>query len=258
MKRFPNIEWSGPAWYRVKVDEDGYPEEFKLVHFHPLDLGSSASTEWEAKDLASILKKSYEDHPSLKHCYIGLIHSHHTMGAFLSGTDTATVQEMAPEKGFYGSLVVASSGKATEAFGFGYKDQYKCSHCITIDESNIILKVPEQKVEDDWKEQADIIEKNKPAVTTKFGKQVGMFEGHKHMSATDKKKNAILASKTEKDQKKILKLIDKNSEGKLTDVDLEAKLESLGLDVTEIMYLTGEITSAYYDGYEYGGFYGRY
>ena len=139
LNRFKDLEWSGPAWYRVKTDKDGFPTEWRIIHFHPLDLGSHAATEWEAKDLAKILKETYALMPSLKKAYMGLIHSHNTMGAFLSGTDTSTIQEMAPDEGFYGSLVVASAGKALHAFGFGYKDQYKCAHSIEVDEKDIKL-----------------------------------------------------------------------------------------------------------------------
>ena len=173
LNRFKDLEWSGPAWYKVKTDEDGFPTEWRIIHFHPLDLGSHAATEWEAKDLAKILKETYDTMPSLKKAYIGLIHSHNTMGAFLSGTDTSTIQEMAPDEGFYGSLVVASAGKALHAFGFGYKDQYKCAHSIEVDEKNIEINVPGIKPENDWVAIADKIEKNKPK--PKPGNQVTLW-----------------------------------------------------------------------------------
>ena len=66
LNRFKDLEWSGPAWYKVKTDDDGFPKEWKIIHFHPLDLGSHAATEWEAKDLAAILKETYASMPSLK------------------------------------------------------------------------------------------------------------------------------------------------------------------------------------------------
>jgi hypothetical protein len=52
------MEWSGPAWYNFKLLKSGYPKSVELKHFQPLDLGSSATTEYEAKDLAKILKKT--------------------------------------------------------------------------------------------------------------------------------------------------------------------------------------------------------
>ena len=207
MKRFKKTEWSGPAWYRAKFDKDGFPEQFKIVHFHPLDLGHSTATEWEAKDLAKILKTTYENHPSLKHCFMGLIHSHHTMGAFLSGTDQETVHENAPREGFYCSLVVASAGKATEAFSFGYKDQYNVSHCLTIEEDNIELQVPESKIEAEWKEQADTIQKNKPKTTVAKGQQQSMFQTRTYntISWQKQRQNQILNKFNKSKQKKIRK-----------------------------------------------------
>ena len=256
MKRFPSTEWSGPAWYRIKTDKEGFPEEFKIVHFHPLDLGHGTSTEWEAKDLAKILRLTYEKYPSLKKCSIGLIHSHHTMGAFLSGTDQSTVQEMAPVKGFYGSLVVASGGKATEAFGFGYKDQYGAAHCLEIDNNKIEIKIPEYKVEDEWKEQADIIEKNKPVVKSK---QMTIAGGLSYTPYKEKRKQEILNKQPQNKQRKINKLLDLNIEGKLSDVQLEAQLEKLGLGADEVFYVMDEAdwTNDNY-GYGYGGYYGKY
>ena len=255
LTRFPSTEWSGPAWYRIKTDKEGFPEEFKLVHFHPLDLGHGTATEWEAKDLAKILRTTYEKYPSLKKCYMGLIHSHHTMGAFLSGTDQATVQEMAPKQGFYGSLVVASSGKATEAFGFGYKDQYGASHCLEIDNKNIEIKTPEYKVEDDWKKQADIIEKNKPVA---ISKQM-TINGTSYVPYRERRKQEILDKKPQNMQREINKLLDLNIEGKLDEVQLEAKLEKLGLSADEIIYVMDDWswTNDNY-GYGYGGYYGKY
>ena len=253
LKRFPSTEWSGPAWYRIKTDKEGFPEEFKLVHFHPLDLGHGTSTEWEAKDLAKILRLTYEEYPSLKKCSIGLIHSHHTMGAFLSGTDQSTVQEMAPVQGFYGSLVVASGGKATEAFGFGYKDQYGAAHCLEIDNDQIEIKTPEYKVEDDWKAQADIIEKNKPVVKSQ---QMTITGGVSYTPYKEKRKQEILNKQPQNKQRKINKLLDLNIEGKLSDVQLEAQLEKLGLGADEVFYVMDEVDNNY--GYGYGGYYGGY
>ena len=201
MNRFKDLEWSGPAWYKYKTDEDGYPIEFKIVHFHPLNLGSHAATEFTAGDFAKIMVETYDKHPSLKTASIGLIHSHNTMGAFFSATDTSTIEDMAEE----------------------------------------------------WTTEADYIEKNKPV--PKPGKQVTVWEGNSRSMKNNRKK-AILSKKTLEDQIKINKLLDKNTEGNLSDVDLEAKLENLGLDVAEIMWLTDDMD---YSSYGYGGYgYGVY
>ena len=48
-----SVVLSGYEVLQVKTDKDGYPIEFKILHFHPLDLGSHAATEWEALQSAT-------------------------------------------------------------------------------------------------------------------------------------------------------------------------------------------------------------
>ena len=157
LSKFPTKEWSGPAWYSVKLDENKFPEHFRLEDFHPLDLGDSSSTEWEAKDYSKIIKTKYNENKKLMKCYTGLLHSHHNMGAFFSGTDTSTITEMAPEKGFYASLIVSTARDKEFAFGASYLDQYKKPHVIECDD--IVVESKKVKAQEDWEKIADKIEK---------------------------------------------------------------------------------------------------
>ena len=155
LSRFPKTEWSGPAWYSFKLLKGGYPKSVELKHFQPLDLGSSAATEYEAKDLAKILKKTLETMPELGKCMMGLIHSHHNMSAYHSGTDDDTLKEMAPVKGFYGSLVVSHDNDY--AFEFSYKDQYGFPRSSEVDK--IVYEEPVFDQNTIWKKEADTIQK---------------------------------------------------------------------------------------------------
>ena len=175
LTRFKELEWSGPAWYTTKIDKDGFVTEWKLVHFHPLNLGNKAATEWKAKDFAKILSKTYKAYPKLKKAFIGLIHSHNTMGAYLSGTDTNTIEDMAPDENFYGSLVVALSGKELTAFGFSWKDQYKCIHTNILDSEDIKI-IQSVKIEEEWLQIGNKIEKNKPIPPS--DKQMNFMNGY--------------------------------------------------------------------------------
>ena len=272
LNRFKSLEWSGPAWYTVKRDKDGFPNEWKIVHFHPLNLGSGAATEWEAKDLAMIIEETYSLMPSLAKAYMGLIHSHNTMGAFLSGTDTDTVQEMAPDEGFYGSLVVASAGKALHAFGFGYKDQYKVRHCLLAEEEDISIQIPGLNPLTEWVSEADLIEKNKPVPV--YGQQVSLLNKHNY-----KKKQPIniddlgskrfferrdkLLDKLSKSQKvKIEAILLKWDAAEMTDIECERQLELINLSNTQITTLMDwaddNVAGDVYDGYGYnfGGHFG--
>tara|TARA_R110002167_G_scaffold42855_4_gene129863 strand:+ start:11217 stop:12044 length:828 start_codon:yes stop_codon:yes gene_type:complete len=274
LNRFKDLEWSGPAWYKLKKDEDGYPIEFRIVHFHPLNLGGHASTEWTAGDFAKIMQETYESKPSLKTASIGLIHSHNTMGAFFSATDTSTMEDNAPEKGFYASLVVAKTGNALHAFGFGYQDQYKVQHCVEIDEDDIEICVPGYRPLDKWVDEADIIEKNKPKV--KPGNQMTLYDTVNHWRPLSKtqidnlKKNKtvdidvvgktpkekVLESKTSSCQKLVKEATDRWIEGNMSDVDYETFLsEKGGFSYGEIILLMGnEETTGYGGSYGYHNF----
>jgi len=172
LRAFPTKEWSGPAWYlTLESDKDGFPIEFQLIDFHPLDLGDTASTEWDSDDFAKILKKKYKENTKLKKCYIGLLHSHHDMGAFFSGTDTGTLNDMAPEKGFYPSLVVSTKADKQFAFAFSYLDQYK-NHQIF--EGEVEIDGPEAPKE--WIAIAEEI-KEQVKTTTYIPEQIGYGYG---------------------------------------------------------------------------------
>jgi len=265
LKRFKSLEWSGPAWYKIKKDEDGYPIEFKIVHFHPLDLGSHASTEWDAKDFAKIIQSTYEENPSLKTTSIGLIHSHNTMGAFLSGTDTSTIEDNAPSNGFYPSLVVASEGKALHAFGFGYQDQYKVQHCIEIDEDNVEVKIPGLTPADEWIKEADTIEKNRPVPTpgkqmsvlsntSKEWKQKEVLPKSFHEAITINRTKII--DKYPNDvQTKMNTLLNKLDAEDITDEKFEDKALSLGVSLTDVVSLQEYDMNVEYGYGGYNGFY---
>ena len=163
--KFPSKEWSGPAWYLIsKVDEHKFPVKIELLDFHPLDLGTSAATEWESDDFAKILKTKYKENKELKKCNIGLLHSHHDMGAFFSGTDVDTIHEMCPDNGFYPSTVVSTKNKKEFAFAIGYKDQYNRE---TMVEGKTIVESPVIAVPKEWAAIAKKI-KEDSTITTSY------------------------------------------------------------------------------------------
>lgn len=155
LNRWKSCEWSGPAWYSFKVNKNGFPDSFKLEYFALLDKGSASSTEWEGKDFAKIMPKIINRYPKLKKAVVGNIHSHHSMGAFFSGTDEELLNQNAA-KSFYPSLVVASS-KNPFAFAISYLDQYNQPHIIESDEDDIIIDIPSPR--DEWIKEADKVEK---------------------------------------------------------------------------------------------------
>lgn len=125
LTRFKSREWSGPAWYKCINNKHGFPVYWELIHFVAIDLGHGAATEYAGEDLSKAIFKIYSANKKLlKDAYVGMIHSHHNMTAYHSGTDEDTLIDMCPDTGFYGSLVVSSSSTPA-AFAFSYKDQFK-------------------------------------------------------------------------------------------------------------------------------------
>ena len=252
LKKFPSKEWSGPAWYSLKANKAGFPVEFTLEDFHPLDLGGHSSTEWEADDLAKILKKKLRNNV-LKKCYMGLIHSHHTMGAFFSGTDTETLCEMAPVKGFYPSLIVATSGKAHFAFGFSYKDQYGKASYYEVDDDDI--KSPRAHGKKEWVNIAKGLEKkNTVTVVTTHGGGYGngysgyngwggAYQGQSNLfNQNDKgefeigieeRKKVLLTPEykklTKKNSDKAFDFYEEYCNGKMRYIELQVNLEKIGI-----------------------------
>jgi len=160
LTRFPKTEWSGPAWYKLEEDE------WNLVYFIPIDLGSHSATEFEGKDLLKVMKEVQKT-VDITGCHQGIIHSHHSMGAFHSGTDDTELKDGANRVG-YPSLVVAHTG-ATHAFKWSYEDQFGEVHLV---DGEVTVETPGFKPLEEWVKEADKIEKDakkRPKVVTSIG-----------------------------------------------------------------------------------------
>ena len=107
IRKFPSTEWSGVLFY----SHEGSFEDGSLTiicrDILPMDLGTSGWTEFKmSEDVASYIADNIE----LFDCNIGLIHSHHSLGAFLSGQDTLTLQKEGNDTNCFVSLVVDTRG----------------------------------------------------------------------------------------------------------------------------------------------------
>lgn len=163
LKSFKNLEWSGPAWYSHEKDENGFPTNIRLEYFHPLHLGTASSTDWDGADLVKIYKPLRKEFPEIGKSWVqGNIHSHHSMGAFFSGTDEQQLIDGANDQ-FYYSLVVSYKPGKELFFGVSYPDQFGQIHIVEID--NIEVE-DVNVVEPDWKKQKKWIQKHKTPETT--------------------------------------------------------------------------------------------
>lgn len=94
--RVNNKEWSGPLFYRVE-GHTLIAEDFLIM-----DIGTTASTTFtHTPDIIA-----YQAEYDLLYHKIGLIHSHHHMKAYFSGTDTNTLEKDGSTTTNFLSLVV--------------------------------------------------------------------------------------------------------------------------------------------------------
>jgi hypothetical protein len=98
-------EWSGILFYKlVKGDiKDLGNLEFEATFMYPMNIGSSTYTEF---DYTGELVTAYDVYEQGIEESTSLIHSHHSMQAFHSGTDLKELSDNADKYNYYISLVV--------------------------------------------------------------------------------------------------------------------------------------------------------
>lgn len=101
-------EWSGILFYKIVEGSVEEPEKLVILadYVYPMDVGTSGWTEFNYSgwiDAYDVLPLMEDDVMVYKP---GLIHSHHVMEAFFSGTDTNTLHEQAPDYNYFLSLIV--------------------------------------------------------------------------------------------------------------------------------------------------------
>jgi hypothetical protein len=108
-----STEWSGILFYQLtKGDLNTLRDlEFNAKFLYPMNVGSSAYTEFE---YSGEIMNAYDIYPEAIECSTGLLHTHHNMGAFFSGTDISELSENCKHFNYYISLVV------------DFKRTYKC------------------------------------------------------------------------------------------------------------------------------------
>lgn len=103
--KFKNLEWSGWIFYNtVGSLEDPDTMCINITDFILLDIGSGAFTSIEptGEQIANI----YIDRPHLMGMQYGILHTHHSMNLFFSGTDTDTLLNCANQFDFLLSVIV--------------------------------------------------------------------------------------------------------------------------------------------------------
>lgn len=107
--RFPNIEYSGTLFYTVSGGFETNDLVVNAIDFLLQDIGTGGYTEFnQSPDVIAYMV----EHPELldENVYQGLMHSHHVLGAFFSGTDDATLREEGSERIHFVSLIIDTKG----------------------------------------------------------------------------------------------------------------------------------------------------
>lgn len=111
-KKSPNLEWSGVLFYDVINGDYDKDLKIKAVDVLPLNQGSGAETSYtECPEIMT-----YQIENNLMDCKTGLIHSHHNMQTFFSGTDLNTLESEGKEKVHFLSLIINNAGIYNAAF----------------------------------------------------------------------------------------------------------------------------------------------
>ena len=116
-------EWSGRLVYKILKGSVTDPVNMvvEAIDLIPMDIGTAGATEFECGDEAV---KYYTKYPErLRKVQMGLIHTHHSMGAYFSGVDTATLEELSTTDGIFLSLIVDFQKKPVAKISFLIKQE---------------------------------------------------------------------------------------------------------------------------------------
>lgn len=107
IRKFPSTEWSGVLFYNHTGSFETNDLEIHCEDIFPMDLGSGTFTDFKMDE--SVVGYIAEN-IDLFGCDTGLVHSHHHMGAFFSGTDTSTLRAEGNDTNCFVSLIVDTKG----------------------------------------------------------------------------------------------------------------------------------------------------
>ena len=122
LRKFPTTEWSGVLFYKHTGSFENDDLTIICEDIYPMDLGDATFTSYSVnEDVASYVAENID----LIDCETGIIHSHHTMSTFFSGTDTNTLREEGAEQNCVVSLIVNNAGVYNAAITRRIKVHYK-------------------------------------------------------------------------------------------------------------------------------------
>ena len=106
-KEIHSIEWSGVLFYNVEGNFEDGSLVVKCLDIYQMDIGNGAYTEYTMNPSVATYMLDHD----LLTAYQGHIHSHHSMAAFFSGTDTNELRDGGKDTNHFVSLIVNNAGK---------------------------------------------------------------------------------------------------------------------------------------------------
>lgn len=111
--KFPATEWSGVLFYTHTGSFENNDLAITCRDIFPMGLGNAAYTEFHMSEEVTAYMAERMD--TLWECELGLVHSHHNMKTFFSGTDLSTLQSEGAERNNFVSLIVNNEGTYSAA-----------------------------------------------------------------------------------------------------------------------------------------------
>lgn len=91
IRKFPHTEWSGVLFYKHQGTFEDKDLVITCEDIFPMDLGTAGWTEFKMnEDVTAYMAENIE----LFDCEMGLVHSHHQLGAYFSGQDNLMLQQV--------------------------------------------------------------------------------------------------------------------------------------------------------------------
>jgi hypothetical protein len=144
--RIGSVEWCGFIFYEKVEGSISNPETYvaKTTDIYMMDIGSHSYTESDnhTEDVINMVDRV----PAYMENRYGLIHTHHNMSAFFSGTDDQELHDNVHLYSYYLSLIVNFDGKWCAKIA-KLIDVNSSSYTITEeDEKDVHVQIPAKKV----------------------------------------------------------------------------------------------------------------
>jgi hypothetical protein len=187
--KFKNLEWSGWIFYNT-VGSLENPDTMciNITDFILLDIGSGAFTSIEptGEQIANI----YIDRPHLMGMQYGILHTHHSMSLFFSGTDTDTLLNCANQFDFLLSVIVnhkdhpiakisqAGEIEALETFKYKFKGSQVYKEPVKVNKEVVLVWDCKVVIENnDIRSELEICERIYKETQERISKQHSSFVG---------------------------------------------------------------------------------